>query len=212
VVVYPKFLDRLDDILLSGDIGLDSEQCRWPAYEAILTPSLTWPVDKRSLILPEGDARLSRWPSTPHGPDQVNILLLSSLFFDQNNRGIPPEENTSIPQWQVMMNMIGTPGVQVVAREFDEKEDTYYVRMRMVAIWEAQEAMERGVEERDTLPSVSREGEGGWKPNQIQWILWNIEQYKEVVFAPHAIQGAYRSRGFTQSVARVPAGMLKARC
>jgi hypothetical protein len=40
-------------------------------------------------------------------------------------------------------------GVQVVAREFDEKEDADYVRMRIVAIWEAQEAMERGLEERE---------------------------------------------------------------
>jgi hypothetical protein len=29
-------------------------------------------------------------------------------------------------------------------------------------------------------------------------ILWNIEQYMEVVFVHHAMQGFYRSRGFVQ--------------
>jgi hypothetical protein len=52
----------------------------------------------------------------------------------------------------MMMNMTRTKGVQVIAREFDEKEDADYVRMRMVAIWEAQETMEPGVIER-TNPS-----------------------------------------------------------
>jgi hypothetical protein len=47
VTVYPKFLDRLDAVLSSGDIGMDSCQERWPAYEAILLQSLIWPVNTR---------------------------------------------------------------------------------------------------------------------------------------------------------------------
>jgi hypothetical protein len=55
VVVCPKFLDELDAILSSGDIGFYQEQCIWPAYEGILKQSLTWPIDKRPVMLPEGD-------------------------------------------------------------------------------------------------------------------------------------------------------------
>jgi hypothetical protein len=34
-------------------------------------------------------------------------------------------------------------------RKFEEDQDADFVRMRMVAMWEAQETMERGVSERD---------------------------------------------------------------
>jgi hypothetical protein len=62
VAAYPKFLDKLDAVSSSGDIGADPEACRWPAYEAILTQSVNWPADKRPVMLPEGDPRLSQWP------------------------------------------------------------------------------------------------------------------------------------------------------
>jgi hypothetical protein len=59
-VVYPKFLDKLDSILSNGDIGPDPTQSRWPAYEAILIQSMTWLEGSRSIMLPEGDRRLSQ--------------------------------------------------------------------------------------------------------------------------------------------------------
>jgi hypothetical protein len=45
VVVYPKFLDNLDSILSYGDISSDPIESRWPAYEAMLTQLMSWPVD-----------------------------------------------------------------------------------------------------------------------------------------------------------------------
>jgi hypothetical protein len=62
VIVYPKFLEKLDAVLSSGDISADSEYCRAPAYEAILLQSMSWPVDRHPILLPERDARLSHWP------------------------------------------------------------------------------------------------------------------------------------------------------
>jgi hypothetical protein len=62
VVVYPKFLDKLDGIIASGKIGLDPVQSRWSAYDAILTQSITWPEGSRPFMLHEVDPRLSQWP------------------------------------------------------------------------------------------------------------------------------------------------------
>jgi hypothetical protein len=59
VVVYAKFLHELNDIIASGNIGLDSVQSRWSAYEEILTQSMTWPEGSRPIMLPDGDPRLS---------------------------------------------------------------------------------------------------------------------------------------------------------
>jgi hypothetical protein len=61
VVVYPKFLDKLGEVFASGDIGIDRVQSRWPADKTILVQSMTWPHDKRPVLLPEGDHRLPIW-------------------------------------------------------------------------------------------------------------------------------------------------------
>jgi hypothetical protein len=74
--------------------------------------------------------------------------------FDQDQRGVAPEEYTSMPQWKNMMKTMKEKRHQVWAREFDERADAEFVRMRMVAIWEAQETMERGVEERSNSSLV----------------------------------------------------------
>jgi hypothetical protein len=56
VVVYPKFLDRLDAVLATGDISSsDPDQSRWAAYVAILTQSLAWAVGIRPTMLREGE-------------------------------------------------------------------------------------------------------------------------------------------------------------
>jgi hypothetical protein len=52
-----------------------------------------------------------------------------------------------MPQWQRMMKLIREKGIQMVAMEVDERGDADFVRMRMVAILEAQETRERGVSE-----------------------------------------------------------------
>jgi hypothetical protein len=62
VIVYPKFLDKLDSILSTGEIGLDPTQSRWPACGAILTGSMSRPVDTRPAMLPEDSLQLGRWP------------------------------------------------------------------------------------------------------------------------------------------------------
>jgi hypothetical protein len=73
--------------------------------------------------------------------------------FKQDCKGVAPEECTNTPQWQNMMKMMRSKWIQVWASEFDEEGDAEFVKMRMVAIWEAQETMERGVEERSN-PSL----------------------------------------------------------
>jgi hypothetical protein len=52
VVVYLKFLDKLNDIMATEDIRLDPVQRRLPAYEAILMQSMTWPESSRPIMLP----------------------------------------------------------------------------------------------------------------------------------------------------------------
>jgi hypothetical protein len=55
-------------------------------------------------------------------------------------------------QSQELMEMIRRKRIQGEAREFDEREDAEFVKMKMVAIWEAQETMERGVVGRRNSP------------------------------------------------------------
>jgi hypothetical protein len=47
-----------------------------------------------------------------------------------------------------MMKLLREKGIQMTAMEFDEIGDADFVRMRMAAVWEAHEIMERGVAER----------------------------------------------------------------
>jgi hypothetical protein len=44
-----------------------------------------------------------------------------------------------------MMKTMREKGIQFFVRTFDEERDADCVKMRMLAIWEAQEVMERGV-------------------------------------------------------------------
>jgi hypothetical protein len=78
----------------------------------------------------------------------MDAMYAFNPCFDQDRRGVAPEEYTSMPQWQKMMKQTRDKRIQVVAREFDESGDAEFARMRMVAIWEAQDTMERRVEER----------------------------------------------------------------
>jgi hypothetical protein len=60
VIVYPMFLDKLDMVLATGNIGRDSQDSRWSAYERILEQSFARDSVCRPIMLPEGDARLSQ--------------------------------------------------------------------------------------------------------------------------------------------------------
>jgi hypothetical protein len=68
--------------------------------------------------------------------------------FEQSTEGVDPEEYTSTPQWHTMMKMIRDKRIDVVARKFDEEDDPESVNVRIVAILEAHETMERAVDER----------------------------------------------------------------
>jgi hypothetical protein len=52
-----------------------------------------------------------------------------------------------MPQWPGMMKTMREKGIQFLVRTFDKERDADCVKMRMVAIWEAQEEVERGVSE-----------------------------------------------------------------
>jgi hypothetical protein len=52
-------------------------------------------------------------------------------------------------QWHGMYNTMERKGIQGFTQKFEEEQDTDFIRMRMIAIGEAQETMERAVNERD---------------------------------------------------------------
>jgi hypothetical protein len=58
VIAYPKLVDKLDLILATGNIGMDSQDSRWSGYEAIITQPITWADHCRAIMFPEGDRRL----------------------------------------------------------------------------------------------------------------------------------------------------------
>jgi hypothetical protein len=82
--------------------------------------------------------------------------------------GLEPEEYTSTSQWLMMMNTMREKGIHFAVITFDEEGDADCVKMRMVAIWEAQESMERVQVSGAIRPLSLRKGEGGGKPHQIQ--------------------------------------------
>jgi hypothetical protein len=51
--------------------------------------------------------------------------LFGRVYFNKQSIG-PPEEYTSMPQWQMMMTTIRTKGDQMMAREFDEEGDAEF--------------------------------------------------------------------------------------
>jgi hypothetical protein len=69
-MVYPKFLDNLNAILSSGDIGADPEQSRWPEYEAILTQSMTWTLTSDQSCDPKATLVFLSGPFSP--PKRLN--------------------------------------------------------------------------------------------------------------------------------------------
>jgi hypothetical protein len=68
-------------------------------------------------------------PYTPLGPDQVNVLLLN-VSEEQLRRGIAGE-----------------------VRKLEEEVDEDYIPIRMIAIYEAEETMQRAVAERNNPTS-----------------------------------------------------------
>jgi hypothetical protein len=87
---------------------------------------------------------------------QVTIMAESSDVgsalagcCDQDWWEIDPEVYTYMPQWQTMIKMVKSKGITMICGPFDENVDANFMKMRIVAIWEAQETMERGISERN---------------------------------------------------------------
>jgi hypothetical protein len=59
----------------------------------------------------------------------------------------------NIPQWQRLIETSMTCGSNVQVRQLDEEIGYECAKMRMLAIWEAQEAMMNGVSQRDNGPT-----------------------------------------------------------
>jgi hypothetical protein len=85
--------------------------------------------------------------------ESSDVMLAFRHWYDQASKGVEPKEYTIMPQWQGMMNMIKWKRIEVMERTFNEERDADFVKMRMVAIWEAQNTMEREANERSN-PSV----------------------------------------------------------
>jgi hypothetical protein len=56
------FLDKLDIVFARGNVEMDSQDSRSPAYETILTKSMAYGEGRRPAMLPEGGASLSQSP------------------------------------------------------------------------------------------------------------------------------------------------------
>jgi hypothetical protein len=69
VIVYPKFLENLNEILSTEKIDFGPIQSIWPAYEAILTQSMTWPVP----------IMLSKQESGWRTPDESQLLATAKF-------------------------------------------------------------------------------------------------------------------------------------
>jgi hypothetical protein len=78
--------------------------------------------------------------------------------------GREPQECMHLVQWQETMNMRRNKGFALTVRQFDEVGDACFVRMRMVAIWKAQETMDGAFPRvREQQPVPSSAGRNGLK-------------------------------------------------
>jgi hypothetical protein len=59
------------------------------------------------------------------------------------------DEMCHMAQWRRFMRTWQNSGIATVIREFDEEQDIGCFKMRMLEIWESQEAMMNGVSARD---------------------------------------------------------------
>jgi hypothetical protein len=105
-------------------------------------------------------------------PDPANLFLNASVFFwfipgevafgigrsarrlsiIDHKLGIV--ENVSLPQWRSFIEVWTGKNTQGRFRKFGEGLDERFIYQRTVAIWEAQETMERGVSERDNASAL----------------------------------------------------------
>jgi hypothetical protein len=58
VIVYPKFLGKINVVLATGNIGMDSQDSRWPVYEEVLTQAMAWGDNCQPIMLPRGVGQL----------------------------------------------------------------------------------------------------------------------------------------------------------
>jgi hypothetical protein len=55
----------------------------------------------------------------------------------------------SFPQWRNFLSTWKNNGIRAEFRKFNEDVDQYFVRQRIVAVWDVDKTMLRGVSERD---------------------------------------------------------------
>jgi hypothetical protein len=69
------------------------------------------------------------------------------------NKGWESQMYCSVPQWIRLVQTMVTSSSNVTVQELDERVDCQYLKMRSMAIMEAQEAMEIGVSIRENGPT-----------------------------------------------------------
>jgi hypothetical protein len=58
-------------------------------------------------------------------------------------------EYVTVVQWKSMFQRMRQKGITGQIRKFDEEADTGLIRMKMIALWEADQTMQHRVSERD---------------------------------------------------------------
>jgi hypothetical protein len=76
------------------------------------------------------------------------------IVIDIIRKNLVINANTHLDSWGRLIRTRSGRGFAVVVRQFDEEgEDAGCIKMRMPAIYEAEETMEQGVTARDSPPS-----------------------------------------------------------
>jgi hypothetical protein len=90
----------------------------------------------------------------PAGSKVVMLLDSQDLIMDvreYDKRFAEGKDHEDyVPQtWGEMIMLLRTKGIGGSLRPFDEEAEDEHLKMRMISVWEGQERMERGIEERD---------------------------------------------------------------
>jgi hypothetical protein len=122
--------------------------------------------------------------------DDVATTLIECEFMEQHS--FDPIKHTNPPQWRDMLSTSKNKGIRWVHRKIGEEQNADLVKMRMIAIQEAQETMERVVGERyHTLTflawAIKRREAAGLSMSQVRRRRRRIRREREadtVWFSP----------------------------
>jgi hypothetical protein len=101
--------------------------------------------------------------------DSENMDLAFMSCEEMDRRRFDPVEYASLVQWRNTFQEMRKRDISGEIRKFDEEREGGFIRMRMIATWQAKDTMQCGASESDNPSTFLARRLGGGKPNANKW-------------------------------------------